>query len=79
MPKRRTSKLSQIRDRTALTLVLGRSSTVTPLSCARSPQGDCCAEAATALDFLASPSHRDRKLCTGEIRIGEVRHFPART
>ena len=44
----------------------------------RTPQGDRSAVAATALDFLASPRRHDRKLCTGEIRIGDVRNFPAR-
>jgi hypothetical protein len=41
--------------------------------------GHGSAMAAMALDFLVSPSRCDRKLCTGEIRIGEVRNFPCRT
>ena len=49
------------------------------LSCARTPQGNRSAVAAITLDFLASPLRHDRELCTGEIRIGDVRNFPART
>ena len=62
-----------------LTYETDHGSTGMPFSCARTPQGDRSAVAAIALDFLASPLRHDRKLCTGEIRIGEVRNFPART